>query len=97
MPERGRLKLSSTATEGWVCVSVRDNGSGMSPEVLRRIFDPFYTTKPVGQGTGLGLSLSFSIVKKHGGRIEVESELGVGSCFKVWIPVQGPSEGGGGR
>jgi len=97
IPERGRLQLSSTVEEGWVCISVRDNGSGMSPEVLRRIFDPFYTTKPVGQGTGLGLSLSFSIVKKHGGRIEVESEPGVGSCFKVWIPVQGPSGEGGER
>ncbi|WP_271008097.1 ATP-binding protein [Paucibacter sp. B51] len=90
MPGQGLLQLRTEAQGDWVCISVRDNGQGMPPEVMRRIFDPFFTTKPVGQGTGLGLSLSFSIVKKHGGRIEVESEPGVGSCFKVWIPVQGP-------
>jgi len=91
MPGQGLLQLRTESLGDWVCISVRDNGQGMPPEVMRRIFDPFFTTKPVGQGTGLGLSLSFSIVKKHGGRIEVESEPGVGSCFKVWIPVQGPS------
>ncbi|MBT9491693.1 MAG: PAS domain S-box protein [Paucibacter sp.] len=91
--ERGQITLSTRREGDWVCVSVRDSGAGMSEAVLRRIFEPFYTTKPVGQGTGLGLSLSFSIVKKHGGRIEVESEVGAGSCFSVWIPIAGPVDG----
>jgi len=88
IPERGTITLTTRTQDDWVCVEVGDTGCGMSEEVKRRIFEPFYTTKPVGQGTGLGLSLSFSIVQKHGGRIEVESEIGVGTRFKVWIPVR---------
>jgi signal transduction histidine kinase len=89
--ERGTITLvTRVVDDDWVCVEIGDTGSGMSEEVKRRIFEPFFTTKPVGQGTGLGLSLSFSIVQKHGGRIEVDSEIGVGTRFKVWIPVQPP-------
>ncbi len=88
--QRGEIRLRTRQEGAWVCVEVSDNGCGMSPEVQRRIFDPFFTTKPVGQGTGLGLSLSFSIIKKHGGRIELESAPGQGSCFKIWLPIQGP-------
>jgi signal transduction histidine kinase len=59
----------------------------MSAEVLQRIFEPFFTTKPVGQGTGLGLSISYDIiVKKHGGRMDVRSEPGKGSCFRLCLP-----------
>ena len=87
---RGTITLRSHCDGEWVCIEVADNGCGMSAEVQRRIFDPFFTTKPVGQGTGLGLSLSFSIVKKHGGRIELESAPDQGSCFKVWLPIRGP-------
>ncbi|CAM4198093.1 ATP-binding protein [Roseateles saccharophilus] len=90
--ERGTITLTTSATEeGWVCITVADTGSGMTEEVKRRIFEPFFTTKPVGKGTGLGLSLSFSIVQKHGGRIEVETEPGRGTCFRVWIPVSPPA------
>jgi two-component system NtrC family sensor kinase len=88
--QRGEIHLRTRREGEWVCVEVSDNGCGMNPELQRRIFDPFFTTKPVGQGTGLGLSLSFSIIKKHGGRIELESAPGKGSCFKVWLPVRGP-------
>lgn len=93
--KRGVLTLSTGCearddVEG-VWVAVADTGKGMSTEVQRRIFEPFFTTKPVGQGTGLGLSLSFSIVKKHGGHIDLQSTPDVGTRFKVWVPVAGPS------
>jgi signal transduction histidine kinase len=71
-----------------VWVEVEDTGKGIAPEHINRIFDPFFTTKPVGKGTGLGLSLSYGIVQKHHGRIEVKSEVGKGTCFRVCLPVQ---------
>lgn len=71
-----------------VFVEVADNGCGIAPENLTRIFDPFFTTKPIGKGTGLGLSLSYSIVRRHGGRIDVRSEPGVGSAFRVCLPIR---------
>lgn len=75
-----------------VWVEVQDDGCGIAPEHLSRIFDPFFTTKPVGQGTGLGLSLSYGIVRKHGGRIDVDSELGSGTRFRVTLPVRRSEE-----
>ena len=72
---------------GKVEVRVKDNGNGISPKVLDKIFQPFFTTKPTGQGTGLGLSLSYDIVKAHGGEIRVETKEGEGSKFMVYIPV----------
>ena len=72
---------------GKVEVRVKDNGNGISPKVLDKIFQPFFTTKPTGQGTGLGLSLSYDIVKAHGGEIRVETKEGEGSKFIVYIPA----------
>jgi two-component system, NtrC family, sensor kinase len=69
-----------------VAVIVSDNGEGMSPDIQRMIFDPFFTTKDTGEGTGLGLSVSYGIVKQHGGHIEVSSSPGQGSIFRVWLP-----------
>jgi signal transduction histidine kinase len=80
------LTTGSTADEAWL--SVEDTGCGIAPDHMNRIFEPFFTTKPVGQGTGLGLSVSYSIVRKHGGRIDVESELGQGTRFTVRLPVR---------
>lgn len=71
----------------WVVTEIHDTGEGIDPQHLPRLFDPFFTTKPVGEGTGLGLSISHEIVNGHGGRIEVESEVGKGTCFRVILPV----------
>ncbi len=86
----GVISVRTSCSGGEICVEVQDNGSGIAPEHRARIFDPFFTTKPVGQGTGLGLSLSYGIVRKHNGRIEVSSELGVGTTFRVVLPVRRP-------
>jgi signal transduction histidine kinase len=86
----GVITLRTGYANDWVWVEVGDNGAGIAPDILNRIFDPFFTTKPVGKGTGLGLSLSYNIVNKHGGRIEVASELGKGTRFTVHLPVNPP-------
>lgn len=71
-----------------VCITVQDDGGGISDKNLNNIFEPFFTTKDVGDGTGLGLSVAHGIVKEHGGRIEVASQLGAGSRFSVYVPAQ---------
>lgn len=87
-PQRGKITLRSSAEAEHVWLEVADTGSGMAPDTVQKIFDPFFTTKPVGQGTGLGLSLSYGIVKKHGGHITVSSEIGVGTTFRVTLPIR---------
>lgn len=82
----GTVTVRTGQDDSQVWIEVQDTGKGIKPEHLSRIFDPFFTTKPVGKGTGLGLSLAYGIVKKHAGRIEVKSELGQGSVFRVWLP-----------
>ncbi|MBV4491430.1 DAHL domain-containing protein [Pseudomonas oryzicola] len=86
--ERGRITLRTGANDAWVWIEVADNGCGIPAENLQKIFDPFYTTKPVGQGTGLGLSLSYGIIRRHGGEIHVASEVGVGTTFRVELPIR---------
>lgn len=71
----------------YVLLTVRDNGCGMSPEVLAHVFEPFFTTKEVGKGTGLGLATAYGIVQQHGGAIQVESELGRGAAVRVFLPA----------
>jgi signal transduction histidine kinase len=77
----------------WHRVSVRDTGIGIAPELLGQLFEPFFTTKGVGDGTGLGLSVSRGIVSEHGGWIAVDSTIGVGSCFSVFLPMAGQEAG----
>ncbi len=85
---QGQITIRTGYDEERVWVEVEDTGKGITPEQMGRIFEPFYTTKPVGKGTGLGLSLSYGIVHKHGGHIEVKSEPGQGSTFRVVLPRQ---------
>jgi two-component system, NtrC family, sensor kinase len=85
--DQGVITVRTGADKDSVWVEVVDTGAGIPKENLTRIFDPFFTTKPVGKGTGLGLSLSYSIVLKHHGRIEVSSEVGKGTTFRVVLPV----------
>ena len=70
-----------------VSISVKDNGPGIPQKILDKIFQPFFTTKPTGQGTGLGLSLSYDIVKAHGGELKVETKEGEGSEFIILLPT----------
>jgi signal transduction histidine kinase len=92
IPDRGHITLRSGCLDQQVWVAVSDDGAGIPAEIQTRIFDPFFTTKPVGKGTGLGLSVSYGIIDKHGGRIEVKSQLGEGSTFTVWLPIRQPVE-----
>ena len=91
--EEGRIVIRTAHEGDWVWVEVEDSGRGMPADIMTRIFEPFFTTKPVGMGTGLGLSLSYGIVTRHGGRIDVTSEVGKGSAFRVWLPVHAPAVG----
>jgi PAS domain S-box-containing protein len=99
MPIGGRLAIdtslheatgsdapSSGSSRSWACLRVRDNGAGIAPEHLPHIFEPFFTTKDVGKGTGLGLATTYGIVQQHGGWIEVDSQVGRGTEFRVFFP-----------
>jgi two-component system, NtrC family, sensor kinase len=100
MPDGGTLKISlreemaavpdarSARMRKCLCLAFRDQGCGIPPESLPRVFDPFFTTKGIGEGTGLGLSVSYGIVREHRGWIGVESEVGKGSCFTIYLPLE---------
>ena len=85
-PAGGRIDILGQDAGSFVRLTVRDSGKGIDAENLTHIFEPFFTTKAVGQGTGLGLAVTYSIVKRHGGRIEVESKPGQGTAFSVFLP-----------
>jgi PAS domain S-box-containing protein len=90
--EHGEVRIATRQQGEHLLVEISDTGCGMPPEVVGRIFEPFFTTKPVGKGTGLGLSISYGIVKKHGGHIEVDSQVGQGTTFRIVLPIAGPDE-----
>jgi len=87
MSQGGELRITTRAVGDQVQAIFADTGSGIPAEVLKHIFDPFFTTKEVGKGTGLGLSVSYGIIESHGGKIEVESQVGVGTTFIVTLPA----------
>jgi len=90
--ERGTITLRTGFDEREVWVEVEDTGCGIRPENLKRVFEPFFTTKPVGKGTGLGLSLAYGIVQRHQGRLEVHSEVGKGTTFRLTLPLNRAAE-----
>ena len=83
----GTITLRTRRDDGMVRIDVTDDGAGMPPEVLEQVFFPFFTTKAVGRGTGLGLSISHGIIESHGGRIAVRSQVGRGTTFSVFLPL----------
>ncbi len=89
-PTRGLITVSTQQKDDWVCFSIQDNGAGIPEEIQDRVFDQFFTTKPVGKGTGQGLALTWAIVERHQGRIELDSTPGIGTTFHIWLPVDGP-------
>ena len=109
MPKGGQLAIRITVNEvnedyvsrhpdarkgNFVCISVSDTGVGIAPEILPRIFEPFFTTKEVGKGTGLGLATVYGIVKQHQGWIELDSHVGKGTVFRIFIPRINPAQNG---
>jgi signal transduction histidine kinase len=86
IPGRGTITISSRRSPDGLQLTVRDSGTGIPPDVLSKIFDPFFTTKEVGKGSGLGLSIAHGIVERHGGRLTVESQVGLGTAFHIWLP-----------
>lgn len=97
MPGGGVLTLRTRALEGWAAVTVEDTGEGMPPDVLARATDPFFTTKPVGKGTGLGLATVRGVVEAHGGHLDLESKVGGGTRITLRLPPLGVESGADGH
>ncbi len=87
MPSGGMVEIRTASHNGSVEIEITDSGSGIPRENLHRIFDPFFTTKSSGRGTGLGLSVSYGIIKEHAGKVDVRSTAGKGTSFRLEFPV----------
>ena len=87
MVDGGELRIKTESVDSKIEITVQDSGSGISRENIKKIYDPFFTTKAAGKGTGLGLSVSYGIVQEHGGNISVESQPGLGTTFKLELPL----------
>ncbi len=90
MPEGkiGLIEIRTGCSDKQVWIDIKDNGPGIPSDIVKKIFDPFFTTKDPGTGTGLGLSVSTNIIQQHGGTLNVESEVGVGTTFRITLPIQ---------
>jgi signal transduction histidine kinase len=86
--EKGTIFITTSGDDDNVYIQIQDTGSGIQQDNLKKIFDPFFTTKPVGKGTGLGLYISASIIEKHSGSITVDSQIEIGSTFKIKLPIK---------
>jgi two-component system, NtrC family, sensor kinase len=82
-----KVKVSTKKLRDKIVITVSDNGTGITQQALDKIFQPIFTTKPTGQGTGLGLSLSYDVIKAHGGELKVESAVGEGATFEMLLPI----------
>ena len=91
MPRGGRLTIHTHPEGDHVFLTIEDAGTGMSEEVLKQIFTPFFTTKEVGLGTGLGLPVVHNIITSHGGTIHVDTQIGSGTRFEIRLPIEGPA------
>jgi len=84
----GRICVRTWQDRDWAVVEIEDDGAGIPPEIVDRVFEPFFTTKPQGEGTGQGLAIAHAVVEKHGGRLQVHSQVGVGTTFQIRLPTQ---------
>ena len=87
MPQGGKLTFRAFSVGGRVAIEVEDTGAGIPPENMSKIYEPFFTTKEVGKGTGLGLAVCYGIVSEHGGRLSVRSSVGKGTTFSIFLPA----------
>lgn len=88
IPEKGEIRIQTFARDNQVKIRIYDTGTGIPKENLAKLFDPFFTTREVGKGTGLGLNMAYRIVQEHGGEIEVQTEEGKGACFTITLPIK---------
>jgi two-component system NtrC family sensor kinase len=88
MPNGGTLTFRAKPSNNRVIIEIQDSGVGIAPENLSKVFEPFFTTKEVGKGTGLGLAVCYGIITEHGGRLSVRSNVGVGTTFTIFLPIQ---------
>jgi two-component system, NtrC family, sensor kinase len=88
MPDGGVLTFRTNSSNNRVTIEIQDSGVGIAPENLSKIFEPFFTTKEVGKGTGLGLAVCYGIITEHGGRLAVRSNVGIGTTFTIYLPIQ---------
>ena len=96
-PAGAPVRLSAQSSAGTALIRIEDHGTGMAAEVLDRVFEPFFTTRPPGEGLGLGLTIAYGVVRQHGGRIQIRSEVGQGTCVDIALPLREVSLVSGGR